>query len=246
MEKISCVYTIGFLNTDKKYVGSTKNFAHRRSSHLSCLKNNKHSNSYLQNAFNKYGVEYITFTVLEHTLSDKKTLQEREQSWLDELKTYNRDTGFNLSKIAHLPTGSGNSDENKRRNQSKFMKGKQYAKGSKRSPEFVEWQKATMLARKRIASEETKQKIRKAHLGKIVSDSTKAKLREINLGTVRTMESRITHSKNTARLSAQQVIDLRRRYSSKIDSIQTLSEEIGYSYKTTWKIVTGRAYMWVE
>lgn len=54
---------------DKGYIGITKNFNHRKIAHLSYLKNNKHYNTHLQNAYNKYGnlqFKVIVITTYEH------------------------------------------------------------------------------------------------------------------------------------------------------------------------------------
>ena len=50
---------------DKKYIGSSINLYERLHKHFSLLRNNKHENQYLQNAFNKSGVENFDIKILK-------------------------------------------------------------------------------------------------------------------------------------------------------------------------------------
>lgn len=85
-----------FLNivNNKVYVGSTKNFRERRSSHLSDLRKDKHYNTYLQNSFNKYGEDNIKFIVLEEC--EVLELIQKEQYWINLKNSNNSDFGYNL------------------------------------------------------------------------------------------------------------------------------------------------------
>jgi group I intron endonuclease len=60
----SGVYEISFINSNKKYIGSAVNLNNRKKAHISQLRNNKHPNKHLQNAFNKYGEENYIFKTL--------------------------------------------------------------------------------------------------------------------------------------------------------------------------------------
>ena len=87
------------LNTvnNKFYIGSTiQGFGQRWSQHRTLLYRNKHTNSYLQNAWNKYGKEKFVFIELELiTTRDISKIREREQYWIDNLKP-----AYNLSNVA--------------------------------------------------------------------------------------------------------------------------------------------------
>jgi hypothetical protein len=69
------VYQITFQDTagkqlDKRYyIGSTVNYPRRKSSHLNKLKNNKHANTQLQEAFNSHPENTIHFQILQETSS---------------------------------------------------------------------------------------------------------------------------------------------------------------------------------
>ena len=60
----SGVYRILCEPTGKFYIGSAVDLQNRRSVHFSELRNNKHCNSFLQKAWNKYGEEKFSFDVL--------------------------------------------------------------------------------------------------------------------------------------------------------------------------------------
>ena len=90
------VYQLTNLVNNKIYIGSTgDSFKTRWKTHQKKLKNNKHPNSHLQNAYNKYGDENFEFTILEVT--DTKILAlEKEQYFLDKYKSYDNQIGYNI------------------------------------------------------------------------------------------------------------------------------------------------------
>ena len=75
------IYKIFNLVNNKVYVGQTReNFQQRYWFHNWALKNNCHSNMYLQNDWNEYGENNFLFEVIE--ILDKKDLDEREKYWI--------------------------------------------------------------------------------------------------------------------------------------------------------------------
>lgn len=97
----SGIYQILCVPTGKVYVGSAKNIAHRWNVHKKRLRANRHENTYLQAAWNKYGADAFTFQVIESV--DECALLVREQYWMDNLQSCNRDRGFNISTRAGAP-----------------------------------------------------------------------------------------------------------------------------------------------
>ncbi len=95
----SGIYKITCLSNGKIYIGSAFNLSNRMSTHKYTLKNNKHKNKHLQNAWNVYGEESFLFETLE-IVENKKLIIEREQFYLDLYKPYDRSIGFNKAKIA--------------------------------------------------------------------------------------------------------------------------------------------------
>lgn len=89
------IYTITNLVNNKIYVGSTTNsFNRRRNQHFSLLKQNKHTNSYLQNSYNKYGDKNFKFEVLEECSFEYCLSQEKY--WINMLNTKSIIYGFNV------------------------------------------------------------------------------------------------------------------------------------------------------
>lgn len=98
MEKIdvSGVYQIRNVINNKIYIGSSKNIYKRWKTHISRLKYNKHCNSYLQSAWNKYGEDNFEFSILEE-VNNLDELKNLEQYYIDTLQPF-EDRGYNLCK----------------------------------------------------------------------------------------------------------------------------------------------------
>lgn len=91
------VYCITSKCNGKKYIGSTtmnKGFGKRWYEHIIRLKKNKHCNRHLQNHVNKYGLQDLSFSILEIT-DDINKCRLLEKTWLDK---YEFDNCFNISK----------------------------------------------------------------------------------------------------------------------------------------------------
>lgn len=117
------IYQIVIAGGSRTYIGSAHRLPYRKASHLSMLRKGTHHCRALQNAFDKYGFEAITWVVLE-MVDDRSMLIEREQTWLDHFagKLYNK------SPTAASRLGATMSDE-ARAKISASLKGNQYRKG---------------------------------------------------------------------------------------------------------------------
>lgn len=98
---ISGVYCIENTINNKKYIGSSKNIAHRFKRHLCYLRNKTHVNKHLQSAITKYGIENFKFFILEKC--SPEDIFKREQYHIE---SYDWDILYNKTKIA----GSGGAD----------------------------------------------------------------------------------------------------------------------------------------
>lgn len=98
----SGIYKI--LNTinGKFYIGSSDFIRRRWREHVVTLNGNKHGNSYLQNAWNKYGKDAFEFSVVEYC--ETSMLTEKEQFWLDWLRPYDEAIGYNIISNARRGT----------------------------------------------------------------------------------------------------------------------------------------------
>ncbi len=134
----------------KKYVGSSLNLKQRRMGHLKDLRSGTHKNRHLQNAFAKYGEQAFIWTVLEHVRAADQLLQ-AEESWIQRLKSADREHGYNINPTA---TGGSRSAETRAR-----MSAAQIG-----------------IAKGRVLSPEHRAKIAAAGIGRVVSTETRAKI----------------------------------------------------------------------
>lgn len=92
--KFSGVYCITNNINQKIYIGSSKNIHKRWIAHLYHLKNNTHHNRHIQNAYNKYGIEKFSISVLEQC--NKDHLFETELKWFRIKQIPNHNICYNI------------------------------------------------------------------------------------------------------------------------------------------------------
>lgn len=102
----SGVYKIINIINNKFYIGSSFELTKRKRQHFSDLKFNRHTNTYLQNSFNKYGEENFKFEVL--ALCPQEYLIKLEQWFLDTQKP-----NYNIMKNAYSILGYEHTEETK-------------------------------------------------------------------------------------------------------------------------------------
>lgn len=107
-EKICGVYKITNVINGMFYIGSSNNIEYRWKCHIRDLKNNRHVNSHLQNAWNKYGEKNFVFSILEEC--DECVLRELEQKYIDDTNCCSRNVGYNIANKTDM---SEMSDETK-------------------------------------------------------------------------------------------------------------------------------------
>lgn len=93
---ISGVYKIECLVNKKIYIGSSYHVENRFKDHITRLNKNNHRNKHLQNAWNLYGENNFMFYILEEC--SVEGLIQNEQKWMDNLKSYDRNIGYNICK----------------------------------------------------------------------------------------------------------------------------------------------------
>lgn len=169
MKSESGIYKIVNVLNNHVYVGSATNLTWRRTSHLSCLRKGKHGNPHLQNAYNLYGENSFSFSVIEYC--EKEELIEREQFHIDS----SRNQGlilYNVCPMAGSSLGRKHSEET-RKKISAIVKGR------------IAWNKGEHG----VYSEETIARMSKSLMGrkawnkdKAMSEETKKKLSVLNMG----------------------------------------------------------------
>jgi group I intron endonuclease len=90
--KNHAVYKITNAKTNQYYIGVDSYFPKRLKQHQSMLRNNKHKNNYMQNSYNKYGVENFKFELLLYCDSREEMLS-KEIIFIREYKSL--EYGFN-------------------------------------------------------------------------------------------------------------------------------------------------------
>lgn len=192
---ISGIYFIINKNNFKVYVGSAQNFKIRFGQHKNTLNNNRHANSYLQRAWNKYwGTHGFRFLIVEYCSIDK--LIEREQYWMNITRCFERKFGYNSRPTAESNRGFKASVESKA--------------------------KMSAFQQSKIVTEETKARMRIAQKGKFVSEETKEKIRQSLKGYPRSEEfkkkiSAASKGRKQSKENTEKFIERMRKFSRKSD-----------------------------
>lgn len=136
----------------KIYIGKSVNLNKRLNRHKNGIKDPQ-GKSFLQNAIKKYGWGSFTVEILETVenfdkLKDNASLLEREAYYIDTYDSTDRNKGYNLCKFSNDSTGIPLSEETK------------------------------VKMRRPKHSEESKEKLRKAFLGRRHSEESKEKMRK--------------------------------------------------------------------
>ena len=92
--KKSGIYEIRNTVNGMVYVGSSSNLIHRFAQHRWMLRNNNHYNNNLQSSWNIFGEVSFSFKILE--ICEKELLIDREQFYMDKLRSVEREFGFNI------------------------------------------------------------------------------------------------------------------------------------------------------
>jgi len=200
LNKKAGVYKIKNLKNNKVYIGSSIDLQRRKRSHICCLKNNTHTNSYLQDDFNKYGIDNFKFVVIEFVEKTKdntlfvKNMLEIEQCWIDKFNSSNRELGYNKSPIAGSTVGVKWTEESRlafsekrKKNPTRGMLGMNHSQQTKNR--MSEYRKGKPI------SEETKQNISNANKGRKPSIKAIEEARKYHLGRKRTDEEKRKISK---------------------------------------------------
>ena len=85
------IYKISYLKNNSVYIGQSIDIDRRIKEHKRKLKANEHSNNHMQNIYNKYGIDFFNFEILE--LCTKELLDTREIYWIKQYDSHKN--GFN-------------------------------------------------------------------------------------------------------------------------------------------------------
>lgn len=230
MKTISGIYKITNIENNKFYVGSSCNIKQRWYAHLSMLRRDKHHNKHLQNAFNKYGEPSFKFEVLEEAPPERLLVEEAQV--IRETRVTEREIGYNKALTTLSPM-----------------------KGRKHSLETIEKCRKASTGRKH--SVETKRKISQAHKGKKISLETRNKMSDAKKGIApkcafspptkagrrrisEFAKTRTGHKNSNSRLTAKQIIDMRKDFEIQELTNVAIAEKYKVSLSTIKRIKYGK------
>lgn len=175
----SAIYIIENLITGKAYVGSAVKYKCRWNQHKYLLNANKHQNSHLQHAWNKYGKAAFKYSILEFI--EKSKLLEIEQFYLD----CNINFGYNLcakavNNLTYVPpkdTGLKISKANKGRKFSDEHKQNITKAQIGRKLSIEHREKISKNWEIRTVSDEARKNMSLSQTGRKHSEETKAKMK---------------------------------------------------------------------
>lgn len=170
------IYLIKSIQTNEIYIGQSVNVNRRIGEHKRLLKKQAHYNEYLQNHYIKYGIQDLSFEVIENCKIED--LDNREKYWINIYNANIRKYGFNLDSGG----SEGKIFSEERRLSITGTKNPMY--GKKHSQEFINYitihnrGNSDKLSEKDV--EEIKQSILKSISQKELSDKYNVKISTIN------------------------------------------------------------------
>jgi group I intron endonuclease len=202
----SGIYLIKNIVNNKVYVGSAVNVDKRWKEHKRFLKLGKHHSFHLQSAWDKYGKQSFTFDILEEVANPVHLLA-YEQVYLDYYKSFERDKGYNICKVAGSTYGLKHSEEAKQ-------------KMSEARKNISDETRKKMSEAKKNISEETRSKMSESQKGRKYSEETRRKMSE-----ARKNISKVTRSKMSEAKKGRIVSEETRKKLSEAKKGRIVSEE---------------------
>lgn len=181
MDSVCGIYAITCTPNGRVYIGSSVNISKRWKYHRFALRKGTHDNRHMQNAWNKYGEESFTFSIV--LACNPCELIEREQSELNA----QRDTGpvFNIGRVCGAEMRGRKHTPEARANMSAAQRGRvvsaecraklsEINKGKRHTPESRA--KMSISNRGRIVSAEARERGASKMRGRPFTDAHKASL----------------------------------------------------------------------
>jgi len=246
---ISGIYRVRNTIDGKMYIGSSVDVTRRLWEHKNRLVGNKNENPHLQNAWNKYGADNFEFELCDEiatsinkvTRDYKKLLKDNllffEQLWLDNYWDWG--CLYNILPIAGSALGSEHSEETKKKIK-RIMNSESVRRRNSETH------------KNKLHSEEHKERIRQAGLGRHLSDQHK-----INIGISakgRTSWNKgkeaTEHMKNmvrgennaSAKLTKNKVLEIRAKHITGQYTHARLGVEYNVSRRTIGRIINNEKW----
>jgi group I intron endonuclease len=137
------IYKLVNKTTGQCYVGQSQRCKKRIKEHFRLLRWNKHTNTHLQNAYNKYGAEAF-YGAIEVEVENPEELDQLENAFLEKEAWFEEPTVYNISDFAKAPMrGKKHSEEVKLR----IRLGRRASSFDYRSPEYRKTLSTAQMAR---------------------------------------------------------------------------------------------------
>jgi len=216
------IYKITNISNGKMYVGSSIHIERRWMCHKSYLSRHIHYNLHLQYSWNKYGESCFVFDIIEECKFD--ILDMKEEYWIEELKTWDREYGYNKNR---------------------YINGRKLVSSSTK-------EKIRLSHTGVKLSEEHKKKISKAHLGMQRPQSTGDKIGKALRGKPKSEKAKQNMSKNhadfsgencgNAKLTWEKVAQIRKEYSPDNCPSRSLAKKYGVNKSTILSIIKNKTW----
>lgn len=225
---VAGVYFIYCAANGRGYIGSTNNLYHRLRGHKAKFKRGKHENIHLQRTCDKYGIDALSFLVVEITTSDDADhLVERENHWLLQM---DRELMFNMT----VPALKG---------------GPQHFQ---RSPEFRAAISRSLIGNKRslgrVIPEEYKAVLAAKWKGRKVPPEETAKAQATRAATLLAHPELVRRGEqiSTAKLTPDKVREIRRLWATGEYFQREIGEMFGVKQSQIWCVLSGKTWSHVK
>ena len=230
------IYKITNTVNGKVYIGSSVRIKRRLYEHFRILKNNGHTNSHLQRAWNKCGKNSFIFEVLLYC--DEENLLFYEQKIMSEYKSLDGKFGYNICQARRNNlTGSNAIERNKKiseSNKGKHLSKETIKKISESKKGLHKGKNNPMFGKNR--SEETRNRISKTRIKNKVAKGEN----NPNYGKIRSKKTRHRISKNS--VNVKSLIANNKYYRSITEASQDLQIN---RWIITYRIKTNKSgYFW--
>lgn len=215
---VSGIYQIKNVVNGKLYIGGSVSLGDRLSRHKIELREGKHKNSILQNAYNKYGASNFVYSI--RLICPRKDVLKYEQAHLDKIKPE-----YNIALDAQAPQAGRTLSKEHRE---KLMMGRD---------KYLEtngvWNKGKKL------SETHCRNLSLSHIGHTLPEEQKKKLREYNTTHPNSGQFKLGNSGNN-KLTEVQVIEIRANYENAklaYGTAQDYYKSVGDKYGVEWHCI---------